>query len=334
MRRVFTGSPLRQRLIGKGVARRRIERPANERGVQEVQTPDLASHPGEQSMPKLAVSAFIAAPSILAGSIFLASTHDVRHLDYRLVDEALIIIPVDNPAYADAAANLYLAPSGFDAAADGSNIETLNMPEVVAGAGLNGAVDDGIKQLVGTIEEKFDAGEIGVENPLYVFGYSQSSVVMGMAEQELAAYDNGAIAPEDLNFVMVGDSASAEGGFLNTFIDEFPTSWQPYIVELFKDFGADEVLGQTTPTGLFPTEVYSLSGDGWANYDGGLNNAGLFTDHLEYLGLTSQEIGTAAPPVLDGLGPLATEYFTIQDSMVNSLEALLTQLQIADSVLF
>jgi hypothetical protein len=37
---------------------------------------------------------------------------------------------------------------------------------------------------------------------------------------------------------------------------------------------------------------------------------------------------------LDGVGQYATEYFTIQDSMVNSLEALWTQLQIADSVLF
>jgi hypothetical protein len=86
--------------------------------------------------------------------------------------------------------------------------------------------------------------------------------------------------------------------------------------------------------GRYATDVDSLSGDGWANYDMGLDNAVLFSDHLEYLGLTSQEIGTAGAPVLDGVGPLATEYFTIQDSMVNSLEALLTQLQIADSVLF
>ena len=91
---------------------------------------------------------------------------------------------------------------------------------------------------------------------------------------------------------------------------------------------------RSLPTGLYPTDVYSLSGDGWSIYDNGLNNAGLFSDHLEYLGLTSQEIGTATAPVVDGMGPFATEYFTIQDSMVNSLEALLTQLQIADSVLF
>ncbi len=64
-------------------------------------------------MPKIAVSTFLAAPSILAASMFIAQTPDVRHLDYRLVDdEALIIIPVDNPAYADAAADLYLHAAG------------------------------------------------------------------------------------------------------------------------------------------------------------------------------------------------------------------------------
>jgi|ERR1700722_2218708 hypothetical protein len=284
-------------------------------------------------MKKAIVSALLAAPTLMAGAAYLNPTHNVQHLDYKLVDDALVIIPVDNPAYADAAANLYLEPNGFVPAADDSNVLTLDMPEVVSGGTLNDAVNQGVASLVSTIEADYNAGDMA-DGPLYVFGYSQSDVVMGMAEQQIAAYDNGAITPDDLNFVMVGDSASAEGGFLNTFLNEFPASWQPYIVDAFKEFGADDVLGQVTPTGLYQTEVYSLSGDGWANYDDGLNNAGLFSDHLEYLGLTPQEIASAGPPVLDGAGPLATEYFTIQDSMVNSLEALWTQLQIADSVLF
>jgi hypothetical protein len=284
-------------------------------------------------MPRIAVSAFIAAPSILVGSMFLTSTHNVRHLDYRLVDEALVIIPVDNPAYADAAANLYLHAAGFEVSPDYANVATLNMPEVIAGGTLNDAVNQGVNQLVSSIETEYDGGngDISAADPLYVFGYSQSSVVAGMAEQQLFA-DN--IPQQDLHFVLVGDSASAEGGFLNTFLDEFPASWQQSIVDLFKAFGADEVLGQVTPTGLYATDVYSLSGDGWSIYDNGLNNAGLFSDHLEYLGLTPGEIASAGNPVLDGTGQFATEYFTIQDSMVNSLEALLTQLQIADSVLF
>jgi PE-PPE domain len=305
--------------------------PAREWGTPMFNAAISRRTPGKYYMTKVAVGAFLAAPSILAGSIFLAPTHNVRHLDYKLVDgEALVIIPVDNPAYADAAADLYLHAAGFSVSPDYANVATLNMPEVVSGGTLNDAVNQGVNQLVSTIEQDYQNG-VMADGPLYVFGYSQSSVVAGMAEQQLYA-DH--IPSDDLHFVLVGDSASAEGGFLNTFIDEFPTSWQPYIVDLYKDFGADEVLGQVTPTGLYATDVYSLSGDGWTNYDYGLNDAGLFTDHLEYLGLTSQEIASAGAPVLDGVGPLATEYFTIQDSMVNSLEALWTQLQIADSVLF
>ncbi|BBX45304.1 hypothetical protein GCM10009641_21050 [Mycobacterium cookii] len=239
----------------------------------------------------------------------------------------MIIIPVDNQAYADAAVKLYLEPSGFHAAADGSNISTLNMPEVVPGGGLDHAVDYGVNELVTNVESDYAAGDFGNDNPLYVFGYSQSSVVAGMAEQQLAA-DH--IPTDDLHFVMVGDSASAEGGFLNAFVNDLPESWRPYVLDVFKHFGANEVLGQTTPNNLYPTDVYSLSGDGWANYDHGLNDFGLFTDHLEYLGLTPAEIATAGAPVVDGI----TNYFTIHDAMVNSLEALWTQLQIADSVLF
>ena len=280
-------------------------------------------------MKKAIVSALLAAPTLMAGAAYLNPTHDVQHLDYKLVDDALVIIPVDNPAYADAAANLYLEPNGFVPAADGSNVLTLDMPEVVSGGTLNDAVNQGVASLVSTIEADYNAGDMA-DGPLYVFGYSQSDVVMGMAEQQIAAYDNGAIKPDDLNFVMVGDSASAEGGFLSAFIDEMPASWQPYVVDMFKEFGADAVLGQVTPDSYYPTDVYSLSGDGWTNYDYGLNDAGLFSDHLEYLGLTSQEIASAGAPVVDGM----TNYFTIQDSMVNSLEALWTQLQIADSVLF
>jgi hypothetical protein len=127
---------------------------------------------------------------------------------------------------------------------------------------------------------------------------------------------------------MVGDSASAEGGFLNSYVDSLPSWMQPSVIELFNEFGAGDVLGQVTPDDYFKTEVYSLSGDGWSIYDNGMNDLGMYSDHLEYLGLTPTEIATAGSPVTDGL----TEYFTIQDSMVNSLEALWTQLQMAVSV--
>jgi len=284
-------------------------------------------------MKKAIVSALLATPTLMAAAAYLTLMHNVQHLDYKLIDEALVIIPVDNQEFADAAANLYLEPSGFHLLPDYSNVSTLDMPEVVQGGTLDDAVSQGQQQLVSTIEAEYTANAFGDGNPLYVFGYSQSDVVMGDAEQQL--YDFG-IPQGDLDFVMVGDSASAEGGFLNTYVDSLPTWLQPWVIEAFNDFGAGDVLGATTPTGLYATQVYSLSGDGWANYDGGANDLGMYSDHLEYLGLTPQEIGTAltAGPTLDGMGQYATEYFTIQDSMVNSLEALWTQLQIADSVLF
>ncbi|MFZ0713907.1 PE-PPE domain-containing protein [Mycobacterium sp.] len=284
-------------------------------------------------MKKAILSTLFAAPTLMAGAACLTPTHSVQHLDYKLVDEAMVIIPVENQEFADAAAQLYLQPSGFHLLPDFSNVSTLNMPEVVSGGTLDDAVSQGEQQLVNAIVADYHAGDFGEGNPLYVFGYSQSDVVMGDAEQQLAA---DGIPQQDLDFVMVGDSASAEGGFLNTYIDSFPSWLQPWVTDAFQEFGAGDVLGATTPTGLYATQVYSLSGDGWANYDNGLNDGGMYSDHLEYLGLTPQEIGTAltAGPTVDGVGQYATEYFTIQDSMVNSLEALWTQLQIADSVLF
>lgn len=280
-------------------------------------------------MKKAIVSALLATPSLMAGAAYLTPTHNVQHLDYKLVDEAVVIIPVNNQEFADAAAKLYLEPSHFVATPDLSNVSTLDMPEVVSGGSLDDAVNQGEAQLVQAIETEYDGGQgdISADSPLYVFGYSQSDVVMGMAEQQLHA---DGIPQGDLDFVMVGDSASAEGGFLNSYIDSLPTWLQPYVTEAFDEFGAGGVLGATTPDDLYPTQVYSLSGDGWANYDNGANDLGMYSDHLEYLGLTPAEIASAGAPITDDL----TQYFTIQDSMVNSLEALWTQLQIADSVLF
>src|ERR1700734_1712643 len=253
-------------------------------------------------MKKAIVSALLAAPTLMAAAAYLTPTHNVQHLDYKLVDEALVIIPVDNQEFADAAAKLYLQPSGFDPTPDYSNVSTLDMPEVVQGGTLDDAVSQGQQQLVSAIEADYTANEFGDGNPLYVFGYSQSDVVMGDAEQQL--YDFG-IPQGDLDFVMVGDSASAEGGFLNSYIDSLPTWLQPYVTEAFDEFGAGDVLGATTPKDLFATQVYSLSGDGWANYDSGANDLGMYSEPLEYLGLTPAEIASAGAPITDHL----TEYF-------------------------
>ena len=278
-------------------------------------------------MKKAVVTTLLAAPTLLAGAAYLTPTHNVQHLAYKLVDdEALVIIPVENQEFADAAANLYLHAAGFTVDPAYSNVSTLDMPEVVSGGTLDDAVNQGVNELVSKIDTEYLAGDFSSTDPLYVFGYSQSDVVMGMAEQQLHA-DN--IPTDALHFVMVGDSASAEGGFLNSYIDSFPTWLQPWVTEAFDEFGAGDVLGATTPDNLYPTDVYSLSGDGWSIYDNGANDLGMYSDHLEYLGLTPAEIATGTATTMGD-----TTYHVIRDSMVNSLEALWTQLQIADSVLF
>jgi hypothetical protein len=252
------------------------------------------------------------------GSPHSTATKDVRHADYTLTstdpNDALVLVPAENAEYADVANNLYLAPNGFDGTAavfltpdDGNEVDNV-APDVQA--------------LVQTIESNYTAGDLSATDPLYVFGYSDGAVEEGLAEQQL--HDFG-IPSSDLNFVMVGDSASAEGGFLNSFIDSLPESWQQPTTELFAQLGvAPPLLGATTPDDLYPTEVYTLTADGWANWDNGANTYGMFTDHLEYLGLTPAEIATATETTDD-----LTHYFSIDNSNVNDLQALYNQLLLA-----
>src|SRR3984885_2040759 len=229
-------------------------------------------------------------------------------------NDALVLVPAENQLYADVANALYLEPNGFDGAA--TVFITPSTGNEVADVG------PGVQALVHTIEADYTAGDLSSTAPLYVFGYSQGAVEAGVAEQQLSDFG---ILQGDLHFVLVGDSASAEGGFLNSFIDSLPESQQQATTELFALLGiTPPLLGATTPDNLYPTDVYSLTADGWTNWDGGANTYGMFTDHLEYLGLTPAEIATATEPT-DGL----TNYYTIDNANVNDLEALYNQLLLA-----
>jgi hypothetical protein len=261
------------------------------------------------------IGAIFSASLLVAGSAYSTPIHDVRHLDYALTSEAIVIDPILNQEWNDAATNLYLDASGFNGVA-----MNLDIPEVVPGDDLQQAVNVGVQDLVNAVETQYNAGAIDATDPLYIFGYSQSAVDASLAEQQLA--DDG-IPSADLHFVLVGDSASADGGFLNTFVDSLPESWQPFVAKAFGDLA-----GATTPDDLYPTDVYTLSADGWANWDDGANILGLFTTHLEYLGLTAADVNSATLSVVDGL----TDYFTINSTDVNSWSALWEALMIAVSV--
>jgi hypothetical protein len=270
-------------------------------------------------MRKSRACTILAASSLVAGSVILTPVSDVRHSDYVLVDSALIIDPIVNQEWNDAATNLYLEPNGFHGVAT-----TLNMPEVIPGDDLQQAVDSGVKDLVDAVEARYQSGAISATDPLYIFGYSQSAVAVSLAEQQLW---NDQIPSADLHFVLVGDSASAEGGVLNTYVESLPTWLQPLATEILAPQLGD-VLGATTPDDLYPTDVYTLTGDGWANWDDGANLLGMLSTHLEYLGMTAAEVNSATLSVVDGL----TEYFTINSADINGLEALWNGLMIATSV--
>jgi PE-PPE domain len=265
-------------------------------------------------MSPTTIGAFLAASLIAAGSVMSTPISEVFHSDYVLTSEALIIDPVVNQAWNDAATSLYLEPLGFN-----GTVTTLDIPEVIAGDNLGQAVGVGVQDLVNAVETQYNAGAFDAADPLYIFGYSQSSVDVSLAEQQLADYG---IPSADLHIVLVGDSASADGGFLNTFVESLPSWLQQYS-------GWGEVWGATTPDNLYPTDVYTLSGDGWANWDNGANLLGMFSTHLEYLGLTSAEVGSATLSLADNL----TNYFTINSAGVDSISALWESLMIAISVL-
>jgi PE-PPE domain len=264
--------------------------------------------------------AFLAASLIVAGSAYAIPIRHVYHFDYALTSEALVICPVDNQEWADAATKLYFDPLGFN-----GTTMTVTIPEYILGDNLEKAVGVGVQDLVNAVETQYNAGAIGATDPLYIFGYSQSGVEAALAEQQLADYG---IPSSDLHFVLVGDSASADGGFLNTFVSSLPEWLQQFATNTLENAGLGDVLGATTPDDLYPTDVYSLSGDGWANWDDGANILGMFTDHLEYLGLTPAEISSATLSLVDNL----TNYYTIDSADVNGLSALWESFLIAVSV--
>jgi hypothetical protein len=265
-------------------------------------------------MNKAVASRVLAVPLLISGSLYSMSINNVYRRDYALTSsEALVLIPLANQLYADAADTLYLEPNGFDGTA--TNFVVPEPSNLVA------SVAPGVRELVQAVESQYSAGDFSASDPLYIFGYSQGAIEASLAEQQLADYG---IPENALHFVMVGDSASAEGGFLNTFVGSLPESWQQPAAELLTQLGVSPVIGVTTPDNLYPTDVYSLSGDGWANWDNGANLLGMFTDHLEYLGLTPAEISSAT---LSTVG--LTDYYTISSAGVDGLSALWNTLMLA-----
>jgi hypothetical protein len=182
--------------------------------------------------------------------------------------DALILgptgIPTPDAAYISDAENLYLDPNGYD----GTTATTLALttPETTSLS----SVPQGETDLINAVVADYDAGDMDCNSaglcsdPLTIFTYSQSSAVASLAEPQLSA-DN--IPDDALRFVMLGANPSG------------------------------------VPDNLYPTEVYNINDDFWAQPTSDTTTQQIeygMLLHDAYMGLTPAEID-AATPVAEGM---------------------------------
>jgi PE-PPE domain len=260
-------------------------------------------------------SVFEARADIGSGADFLdGSTHAI------VMGPTLIPDPTTFPGYVPGAVTEYLQPLGFS---DSGTVTALITPE---SPNFGPSIAAGVQTLVHTIEADYNANEISATDPLTVFGYSQSAVVASLAEQELAAYQ---IPLQDLRFVMLGDAAADPPSGPTGILDTWGAT--PFGQELDYLLGWSNLDDVTTPNDLYPTDVFTVVNDFFADTatpaEFATNPLGAilqdfvgFFEHGVYLGgLPESEILTA----IDGGGVVdgATTYFTLGDP-VNLFESL------------
>jgi hypothetical protein len=214
-------------------------------------------------------------------------------------------IPIPPDRYVDAANTLYLAPRGFTGTPQALDTPAGFYPTT----GVNSLTADaseaqGSKILDAAILGQIADGHVDAENPVVVFGYSQSSAFSSMTMQQLA--DQG-VPSDDVHFVLVGDTAAPDGGLLERF--DLPGGFS------VPSFGI--TFGDPTPADLYPTDIYTLEYDGFADFPqyplnpiADLNAfAGMIYEHLTYLGLDAGQIQNAVP--LETVGDTLTNYYMI-----------------------
>ena len=264
----------------------------------------------------------VAAVGMIVG-VASAPFNQAAHADVTLLstddplsgsDTAIILggttEPTPDTAFAQAAEDLYLHPLGFDDGATYSTVcdmvgtdpcsaplQVLTTPELIQqGPSSLTAAND----VVLAVENEYNAdpGAFSAADPLTIFGYSQSATAESIAMTELAQAGN--IPSDDLHFVFIGDP-SLPGGIWPNLVPDLDTIFGSSLTNtILTDLGMDAVLGNVTPDDLYPATIYSLDGDGVADFQqdftaGGLLDplVGLFVQHVEYLGLTPSEIADA-----------------------------------------
>lgn len=216
-------------------------------------------------------------------------------------------IPLPPDGYVNAANLLYLQPHGFTGTA-----QSLFTPQLYFPGNLSEA--QGAQILADAIEKQIAGGGVNAENPLYVFGYSQSSAMSSMTMEQL---HHDGVAAEDIHFVFVGNSANPNGGLV-----EMLNIWGGNL-----SFWNGLTLGHPTPD-YFTTDVYTMEYDGFADFPryplnllADLNAiAGMFLLHDGYFGLSPDDIANAIH--LETSGDSLTNYYMIPTETLPLLDLL------------
>jgi PE-PPE domain len=285
----------------------------NERSIRQATSRPLlgrqpdATGSGNRLSAIFGVSVLVSAMFVAGAPRALLPSAQSLRVNLTAGDVALIMggsgVPTPTQQYADTAADLYLQPNGF-----GSTTEVLTTPELFVNR--EWSETQGAADLIEAIQRAIADGSVSADNPLYAFGYSQSSALSGLSMQQLAS---AGVPANDLHFVLVGDPSTPDGG-------------------IYSEFGLTDIapgINDLTPDNLYPTDVYTLEYDpvaDWPRYSldvlSDLNAAeGLFFEHLAYLGLTPQEISGAIP--LETAGDSLTSYYMIPSETLPILDPLL-----------
>ena len=262
---------------------------------------------------------------VIAGAAS-AAINPLAHADVGLLsgdgplagsDTAIILggttEPTPSTAFAQTAENLYLHPLGFDDGATYSTVcdmigtdpcsaplQVLTTPELIqqGPSSLTAASD-----VVLAVENEFNAdpSAFSPEHPLTIFGYSQSATAESIAMTRL---EEAGIPSDDLHFVFIGDPSLPTGAWPNLVPDMdalFGSSATNFILTAV---GFDSILGNLTPDDLYPATIYTLDGDGVADFQPDFTAGGpldpavaLFVQHVEYLGLTPTQIADATTSI-------------------------------------
>jgi PE-PPE domain len=255
-----------------------------------------------------------------AASLQTAHAEDILPDSLAGSDTAIILggttEPTPSTAFAQTAENLFLHPLGFDGGATGSTVcdmivtdpcaaplQVLTTPELIQqGPSSLQAADD----LTLAVENEFNANPdaFSPDHPLTIFGYSQSATAESIAMTQIndysAAHDD-MIPSADLHFVFIGDPSLPETGLWPNLVPDLDSLIGPEKTStILTNLGFDQVLGNVTPDDLYPATIYSLDGDSVAQFQPVFESSGLlgtiwhlFTTHVEYLGLTPEEIANA-----------------------------------------